>query len=52
MQKKHAVPDGFRLMIWGAILFLMILVAALILDGRAPEVVYRDAVLVSAGGRA
>lgn len=51
MQKRHAELSGLRLMIWGAILFALLFVAALLLDtrGGGERVEYADAVLVRAG---
>lgn len=50
MQKRHAELSGLRLMIWGAILFALLFVAALLLDSRGGErVEYADAVLVRVG---
>lgn len=47
MQKKTMALGGLRLLLWGAILLLMIMMAALLLDRREPISEYRDAVLVS-----
>ncbi len=49
MQRKPVELSGLRLLLWGAILLLMIGVAALLRGYGEPGPEYKDAVLVTAG---